>query len=63
MAEFCLECMNKYLMDEKHQLKEQDVTMDVDLCARGGTAVSVSSELYKKVGTSEVPLVPTNWSW
>lgn len=32
MAEFCLECMNKYLMEENNQLTEKDVTMSIDLC-------------------------------
>lgn len=32
MAEFCLECTNKYLMEENNQLTEEDVTMDMDFC-------------------------------
>lgn len=32
MAEFCLECMNKYAENEKEKLKEKDVIVDWDLC-------------------------------
>lgn len=30
MAEFCLDCMNKYAVDKK--LTKKDVIMDIDLC-------------------------------
>lgn len=32
MAEFCLDCLNKYLMEKNSQLTKEDVTMDMDLC-------------------------------
>ena len=36
MAEFCLECMNKYLMGKNNQLTEKDVTAEIDLCGGCG---------------------------
>ena len=32
MAEYCLECMNKYIMEEHEQLTERDVKLGFDLC-------------------------------
>ena len=32
MAEYCLDCVNKYLMKEDNQLTEEEVTMDMDFC-------------------------------
>ena len=32
MAEFCLECMNKYILPEDEQITEDDVYLDYDLC-------------------------------
>lgn len=32
MAEFCLECLNKYIMPENEQLTKEDVATDVDFC-------------------------------
>ena len=34
MAEFCLDCFNKYFSDK--QLTEKDVIMDIDLCEECG---------------------------
>ena len=32
MAEFCLDCLNKFIGDEKERLAEDDVVMDWDFC-------------------------------
>ena len=32
MAEFCLDCVNKYVMDDKEVLKEKDVILSIDWC-------------------------------
>lgn len=34
MAEFCLECYNKYFSDK--EVSEKDVIMDIDLCEECG---------------------------
>lgn len=32
MAELCLDCMNKYMMEKGKKLTEKDVTMSEDWC-------------------------------
>ena len=36
MAEFCLDCLNKYYSKEDEQLTEEDVTVCEDLCEECG---------------------------
>lgn len=58
MAEFCLDCLNKYYKDKK--LTEKDVILDEDLCEECGKwkpcvikikqkRFSVIKSLYKKI--------------
>ncbi len=32
MAEFCLDCINKYILNNNEYLTEKDVVTDIDLC-------------------------------
>ena len=53
MAEFCLECLNKYIMPENEQLTEEEVTMDLDLCDCCGQwkecVISIKREFGKRL--------------
>ena len=50
MAEFCLDCMNRLLMEADCQLTEKDVTMEVDLCEGCGKwkpcVITIKKELH-----------------
>ena len=54
MAEFCLDCYNKYF-GEKEQLSAKDVIMDYDLCEECGQwkpcVISIKKSFIQRIKT------------
>lgn len=57
MAEFCLECLNKYIMPEDKPMKKKNAVFELDLCEGCGE--------WKPcvIGRSRIPLIASIKNW
>lgn len=58
MSEFCLDCMNKYMIDNANKLRISDVVTDIDFCEGCGETKPCVIKIkrraqYKFLGTEK----------